>query len=98
MSADREVALGHDDGERREAYKIEEIAALLQCSVRHVFRQSKQNKIPGKIHCCGRLSRFSRAAVDAWLAGEPPNPPSNQKDNGAGSLEDASVINAEKSS
>jgi excisionase family DNA binding protein len=49
-------------------YTVEQLAALLQCSERHVWRLSDQNKIPGKFRL-GRLVRFSRTQVDAWLAG-----------------------------
>jgi excisionase family DNA binding protein len=50
-------------------YTVEQLALLLQCSQRHIWRLSDQNKIPGKIRL-GRLVRFSRAQVDAWLAGQ----------------------------
>jgi excisionase family DNA binding protein len=49
-------------------YTVAQLAALLQCSERHVWRLSDQNKIPGKLRL-GRLVRFSRPQVDAWLAG-----------------------------
>ncbi|HKB05373.1 MAG TPA: helix-turn-helix domain-containing protein [Gemmataceae bacterium] len=48
-------------------YTVEQLAALLQCSERHVWRLSDQNKIPGKLRL-GRLVRFARTQVDAWLA------------------------------
>jgi excisionase family DNA binding protein len=51
-------------------YTLRDLAALLQCSERHVWRLSDQNKIPGKIRL-GRLVRFSRPQVDAWLVGQP---------------------------
>jgi hypothetical protein len=47
-------------------YTVADLARLLQCSERHVWRQI--DIIPGKI-LFGRLVRFSRAVVDGWLAG-----------------------------
>jgi excisionase family DNA binding protein len=51
-------------------YTVADLARLLQCSERHVWRQIDLNAIPGKI-LIGRLVRFSRAVVDRWLAGQP---------------------------
>ncbi len=50
-------------------YTIEHIAELLCCSTRHVRRLDAQRAIPGRISL-GRLVRFSRRQVDAWLNGE----------------------------
>jgi excisionase family DNA binding protein len=50
-------------------YTVADLARLLQCSERHVWRQIDLGAIPGKI-LFGRLVRFSRAVVDAWLAGQ----------------------------
>jgi excisionase family DNA binding protein len=50
-------------------YTVEQIAGMLQCSERHVWRLADANKIPGKLRI-GRLVRFSRQLVDAWLAGQ----------------------------
>jgi excisionase family DNA binding protein len=50
-------------------YTVSDLARLLQCSERHIWRQIDLNAIPGKI-CVGRLVRFSRSVVDKWLAGE----------------------------
>ena len=52
-------------------YTVADIARLTQSSQRHVWRLHDQNKIPGRVKGLGRLVRFSRAAVDAWLAGSP---------------------------
>lgn len=54
-------------------YTVEQLAGLLQCSERHVWRLTDQNKIPGKIRL-GRLVRFARPQVDAWLSGQSPKP------------------------
>jgi excisionase family DNA binding protein len=53
-----------------QTYTVEQLAGLLQCSPRHVWRQLDLNKIPGVIRC-GRLVRFSRSVIDRWLAGQP---------------------------
>jgi excisionase family DNA binding protein len=52
------------------AYTIADIARMAQCSERHAWRLTDRNLIPGRIQGLGRLVRFSRAAVDAWLAGQ----------------------------
>jgi excisionase family DNA binding protein len=52
------------------AYTVADIARLTQSSERHIWRLSDQGKIPGRIKGLGRLVRFSKAAVDAWLAGQ----------------------------
>jgi len=54
---------------RVSTYTVEQLAELLQCSARHIWRLSDQNKIPGKLRI-GRLVRFSRPQVDSWLAGQ----------------------------
>ncbi len=48
-------------------YTVEQLAGLLQCSTRHVWRMADVNAIPGKLRI-GKLVRFHRSAVDAWLA------------------------------
>jgi excisionase family DNA binding protein len=50
-------------------YTVPEIAILTQTSVRHIWRLVDAGRIPGRIKGLGRVVRFSRAAVDAWLAG-----------------------------
>jgi excisionase family DNA binding protein len=52
-------------------YTVAQIAKLAQASQRHVWRLVDQGLVPGRIRGLGRLVRFSRAAVDAWLAGRP---------------------------
>jgi excisionase family DNA binding protein len=49
-------------------YTADDLAELLRCSTRSVWRLSYRNLIPGRIRV-GRLLRFSKAAVDAWLVG-----------------------------
>ena len=50
-------------------YTVEQLAAALQCSPRHVWRLIDAGKIPGVLRV-GRLVRVSRKIADAWLAGE----------------------------
>jgi excisionase family DNA binding protein len=52
------------------AYTISDIARLAQCSERHAWRLADRGVIPGRIKGLGRLVRFSKPAVDAWLAGQ----------------------------
>jgi predicted DNA-binding transcriptional regulator AlpA len=51
-------------------YTIANIARLAQCSERHAWRLADLDLIPGRIKGLGRLVRFSKCAVDAWLAGK----------------------------
>jgi excisionase family DNA binding protein len=48
-------------------YSVPDLAKLLQCSERHIWRQIDMGKIPGVIRF-GRLVRLSRKLVDEWLA------------------------------
>jgi excisionase family DNA binding protein len=50
-------------------YTVPDLARLTKSSERHIHRLNDLGKIPGKIAGLGRLVRFSKAAVDAWLAG-----------------------------
>jgi excisionase family DNA binding protein len=52
------------------AYTVPDIARLTQSSERHIWRLVDRDLIPGRIRGLGRLVRFSRSAVDAWLAGK----------------------------
>ena len=51
-------------------YTVADIARLTQSSERHVHRLNDLGRIPGRIKGLGRLVRFGKAAVDAWLAGQ----------------------------
>lgn len=50
-------------------YTLEDLAGLLKCSLRHARRLDADGTIPGRM-TFGRLVRFSRRKVDAWLDGE----------------------------
>ena len=51
-------------------YTVPDLAKRLPASERHVWRLVDQGLVPGRIPGIGRLVRFSRTAVDAWLAGD----------------------------
>ncbi len=48
-------------------YTVSNMARLLNCSERHVWRQIDAGHIPGVIRC-GRLVRLARRIVDDWIA------------------------------
>ena len=50
-------------------YTMEQLATMLNCSLRHARRLDAEGAIPGRM-TFGRLVRFSRRKVDAWLDGE----------------------------
>lgn len=50
-------------------YTAEQLAELLNCSPRHVRRLDAMGEIPGRL-TLGRLVRYSRRQVDAWLSGD----------------------------
>jgi excisionase family DNA binding protein len=50
-----------------EMLDVRAVAALLQCSSRHVYRLSDSGKMPRPIKL-GALVRWSRSAVLAWIA------------------------------
>jgi predicted DNA-binding transcriptional regulator AlpA len=51
-------------------YTLADIARLTQSSERHIGRLNSLGTIPGRIRGLGRVVRFAKAAVDAWLAGQ----------------------------
>jgi excisionase family DNA binding protein len=51
-------------------YTVADVARLLGCSERHVWRQIDLQRIPGILRV-GRLVRMSRKLVDEWLTGNP---------------------------
>ncbi len=61
-SADRDAAL----------LDVTEVAALLSCSSRHVYRLADGGRMPRPVKL-GALVRWSKTAIDGWLAeGCPP--------------------------
>jgi len=46
---------------------VQGVATLLQCSKRHVARMEDAGQMPQAVKL-GRLSRWSRKAIEAWIA------------------------------
>ena len=47
---------------------VRSVAALLDCSPRHVYRLSDAGRMPAPVRL-GALVRWRRADLDAWLSG-----------------------------
>jgi excisionase family DNA binding protein len=47
---------------------VRAVAALLDCSARHVYRLSDGGRLPSPVRL-GALVRWRRTDLDAWLAG-----------------------------
>jgi excisionase family DNA binding protein len=69
---DSSTAAGPEPSTAPATYTVADIARLTQSSERHVWRLADRGLIPGRIKGLGRLVRFSKLAVDAWLAGQTP--------------------------
>ena len=51
---------------------VRQVAALLTCSTRHVYRLTDAGRMPRPVNL-GRLVRWRRAEIEAWIAeGCPP--------------------------
>jgi excisionase family DNA binding protein len=67
-----DAATGLADGEGRDAalalltYTVEQFAAALQCSPRHIWRQIDLGTVPGVLRI-GRLVRIARSVADEWI-------------------------------
>lgn len=46
---------------------VRQVAALLGCSARHVYRLSDAGRMPSPVHL-GALVRWNRADVQHWIA------------------------------
>jgi excisionase family DNA binding protein len=46
---------------------VEDLAALLDCSERHVYRMAETGKMPAPIRL-GALVRWNQAVISAWIA------------------------------
>jgi len=46
---------------------VQQLAELLSCSTRHVYRLSDAGKMPGPVRL-GSLVRWNRAAIEEWIA------------------------------
>ena len=68
----RKRALSEGGGVRSVVYDVEQVACLLQISVRQVWRLSADGTMPPPM-TFGRLKRWSREQLEAWIrAGAPP--------------------------
>jgi len=45
---------------------VQAVAALLDCSVRHVYRLSDAGKMPAPVKL-GALVRWNRASIELWI-------------------------------
>lgn len=57
-----------------ECYTADELAAVLKCSPRHVWRMRDLGKLPAAIRL-GRLVRWPKVLIDSWLAAGCPKLP-----------------------
>ena len=53
---------------------VEDVARLLNCSARHVYRLSDMGRIPKPVKL-GALARWPRAQMLEWIASGCPKPP-----------------------
>lgn len=47
---------------------VRQVAELLDCSPRHVYRLSDAGRMPGPVRL-GALVRWNKTIIDAWVAG-----------------------------
>lgn len=47
---------------------VDQVAAMLSCSPRHVRRLAEAGRMPRPVHL-GALTRWARADIEAWIAG-----------------------------
>ncbi len=50
-----------------ELLNVEAVAAMLNCSPRHVYRLSDAGRMPSPVKL-GSLVRWSKASLEAWIA------------------------------
>ncbi|MFO0858601.1 MAG: helix-turn-helix domain-containing protein [Phycisphaerales bacterium] len=60
-----------------EVLTIADLAGYLQVSKSSLYKLVQQGRVPGKK--VGKHWRFSRAAIDGWLAGTGPSPARRSK-------------------
>ncbi len=49
---------------------VQDVAALLKCSARHVYRLADAGRMPRPVKL-GALVRWSRASIESWISGLP---------------------------
>ena len=58
---------------------VQAVAELLDCSTRHVYRLADAGRMPAPIKL-GSLVRWSRSAIDEWVAANCPSCRKGDKD------------------
>jgi predicted DNA-binding transcriptional regulator AlpA len=61
------LALAIPDGDKCAVYRARDLAALLQLSVRQIWRLSDSGMIPGRFNI-GSCVRWNREVIDKWIA------------------------------
>jgi excisionase family DNA binding protein len=54
-------------------YTVDQVAAVLQCSVRNIWKLADSGDLPGMVRI-GRLVRWRKSDVSNWLAAGCPRP------------------------
>lgn len=55
------------NGTAAQLLDVKAVAALLGCSVRHVYRMADAGNLPAPVHI-GHLVRWSRQVIESWIA------------------------------
>ncbi len=51
----------------RQMYDVKDLAKLLRCSERHIYRMVADDNIPAPVKL-GQLNRWPVATIEAWIA------------------------------
>ena len=57
----------HTAVETTKLLSVEQVAEMLNCSSRHVYRLADAGKMPAPLKI-GSLVRWSRASIESWIA------------------------------
>lgn len=70
------MTAANDDAElqRVKTLTAEQVAELLQCTTETLYARVQRGEIPGRVFDGGRLLRFKRPVVVAWLSEESAKP------------------------
>lgn len=66
-TGDAKLADGRAPGELPLLADVQDVAAMLTCSARHVYRLADAGRMPTP-HKIGALCRWDRAAIQQWIA------------------------------
>ena len=72
MSSSHNTAQPIQDGSQRALLSVDNVAAELACSTRHVRRLADSGRMPRPIKL-GSLVRWQRDVIDQWIADGCPN-------------------------